>query len=67
MPVLGFLRRHPYVTAGIVLAVGMVIMLLVAAHDVGLTGTQLLFLALVTAIVGALCAWILRWDSRSDA
>ena len=67
MYVLRYFARHPYMSVGIVLAVGMVIMLLLAARDVGLTSAQLAFLAVATVVVAGLCSWILSWESRDDA
>ena len=67
MSVLNFLRRRPYVSAGVVLAIGMAIMLVLAARDVGLRPSQFAFLVVATVVLAGLCAWIMSWDTSSDA
>ncbi len=67
MAVLAFLRRHPYVGAGVVLAAGMVVMLVLAARGNALTSSQLAFLVLATLALAVLCAWVMSWNSGDDA
>ena len=57
---------HPKLAAWIFLAIGMVIILIVAARDVGLLWNQWLFLILATIGVAGLCVWIIGWESDSD-
>lgn len=57
-----FAGQHPRLVAWIVLAIGMVIILLWAAKDVGLLPTQLLALAIATVILAGLCVWIIGWE-----
>ncbi len=57
-----FAGKHPRIIAWIALAVGMVIILLWAAKDVGLLPTQLLALAVATIILAGLCVWIIGWE-----
>ncbi len=57
-----FAGKHPRIIAWIALAVGMVIILLWAAKDVGLLPTQLLALAVATVILAGLCVWIIGWE-----
>ncbi len=57
-----FANQHPRIVAWIALAIGMVIILLWAAKDVGLVATQLLALAVATVILAGLCVWIIGWE-----
>jgi hypothetical protein len=62
-----FANRHPRIVAWIALAIGMVIILLWAAKDVGLLPTQLLALSVATVVLAGLCVWIIGWeDSEED-
>jgi hypothetical protein len=45
-----------------VLALGMVIMLLWAAKDVGLVATQMIALVVATILLAGLCVWIIGWE-----
>lgn len=55
----GFISRHPRISAWIALAVGMVIMLVIAARDVGLLPGQWVALVVTTILVAGLCVWII--------
>ena len=57
-----FAGRHPRITAWIALAIGMVIILVWAAKDVGLLPTQLLALVVATILLAGLCVWIIGWE-----
>ncbi len=61
-----FASAHPRIVAWIVLAIGMVIILLWAAKDVGLTATQLVSLSVATVLLAGLCVWIIDWDDEAD-
>lgn len=54
-----FITRHPRLSAWIVLAIGMVIMLVIAARNVGLLPGQLAALIVTTIILAGLCVWII--------
>ncbi len=54
--------RHPRIVAWIALAIGMVVILLWAAKDVGLLPTQLLALSVATVVLAGLCVWIIGWE-----
>ena len=45
-----------------VLSIGMVIILLLAARDVGFTAPQWLALVVATVGLAGLCAWIIGWE-----
>jgi amino acid permease len=61
-----FASRHPRIVAWIALAIGMVIILLWAAKDVGLLPTQLLALAVATVVLAGLCVWIIGWEDEVE-
>jgi hypothetical protein len=62
-----FAEKHPRLAAWIALAIGMVIILIIAARDVGLLWNQWLFLILATIGLAGLCVWIISWESEDDA
>jgi Flp pilus assembly protein TadB len=57
---------HPKLAAWLFLAIGMVVILIIAARDVGLLWNQWLFLILATIGLAGLCVWIIGWESDSD-
>ena len=59
-----FTNRHPRLAMWAVLAVGMVIILIWAAKDVGLLLGQWAALIVATILLAGLCAWIVGWDSN---
>ena len=58
--------RHPRLTAWAVLALGMVIILIIAARDVGLLPSQWAALIVATILLAGLCVWIIGWDGDED-
>ena len=56
------LKAHPNLVTWAVLAIGMVIMVLYAAKDVGFLPLQTLALVIVTIILAGLCVWIINWE-----
>jgi hypothetical protein len=61
-----FAGQHPRIVAWIALAIGMVIILLWAAKDVGLLPSQLLALSIATVILAGLCVWIIGWEDEAE-
>jgi hypothetical protein len=61
-----FAERHPKIAAWIGLAIGMVIILLWSAKDVGLLPTQLLALVVATILLAGLCVWIIGWEDDDE-
>lgn len=57
-----FVTKHPRLTSWIVLALGMVIMLVWAAKDVGLLPGQMAALIGATILLAGLCVWIIGWE-----
>jgi hypothetical protein len=62
----GFAQRHPQLTAWAVLAVGMVIILIWSAKDVGLLPGQWAALIVATILLAGLCVWIIGWDGENE-
>jgi hypothetical protein len=61
-----FASARPRLAAWIALAAGMVIILIIAARDVGLLWNQWLFLILATIGLAGLCVWIIGWESGDE-
>jgi hypothetical protein len=57
-----FVSKHPRLVSWFVLALGMVIMLLWAARDVGLLPAQMVALVIATILLAGLCVWIIGWE-----
>jgi hypothetical protein len=64
--IIGFYNKHPKLVAWAVLAIGMVIMLLWSAKDVGLLPTQTLALVIATIGLAGLCVWIIGWEDSDE-
>ena len=61
-----FTNRHPRLVMWAVLAVGMVIILIWAAKDVGLLAGQWAALIVATILLAGLCVWIAGWDGGDE-
>ena len=61
-----FAGAHPRITAWIALAVGMVVILVWSAKDVGLLPTQMLALVIATILLAGLCVWIIGWEDNEE-
>ncbi len=66
LPPIRWAMRHPRLAAWIVLSLGMVILLVVEARDVGLLPTQWLALIVATVLVAGACVWIISWEDRDE-
>ena len=62
-----FTSDHPQITSWIVLAIGMVIILIWSARDVGFTGSQWTALIITTILLAGACVWIIGWEDDEDA
>jgi hypothetical protein len=56
------LREHPNLVMWLLLSLGMVLMVLYAAKDVGFLPLQTLALVIATIILAGLCVWIINWE-----
>lgn len=61
-----FAQKHPQITAWIVLAIGMVIILVWSARDVGFTGGQWAALVVTTILLAGACVWIIGWGEDEE-
>lgn len=61
-----WVTNHSNLAAWIVLALGMNILLIVEARDVGLQGSQWFWLIVVTTLVAGACIWIVSWGDDED-
>jgi len=57
-----WIDRHPKLSAWIALAVGMVVIVVLSAKDVGLLPSQMLALIVATIGLAGLCVWIIGWE-----
>jgi hypothetical protein len=60
------ITSHPYLSAWLVLALGMVLILVYEARDVGLEGSQWFWLITITVLVAGACIWIISWGDDED-
>ena len=61
-PLVNWSEQYPRLSAWIVLAVGMVILLVIEARDVGLLAGQWVALIISTILVAGACIWIISWE-----
>ncbi|MCA9917168.1 MAG: hypothetical protein KC445_04410 [Anaerolineales bacterium] len=61
-----WITSHPNLSAWFVLALGMVILLVYEARDVGLQGSQWFWLIAVTILVAGACIWIISWGDDDE-
>jgi protein-S-isoprenylcysteine O-methyltransferase Ste14 len=62
-----WISQHPNLFAWLLLALGMNIILLFEARDVGLEGMQWFWLIVITTLVAGACVWIVSWgDDEED-
>ncbi len=61
-----FAGNHPQITSWILLAIGMVIILVWSARDVGFTASQWTALIVTTILLAGACVWIIGWEDDED-
>lgn len=61
-----FATNHPQITSWIVLAIGMVIILVWSAREVGFTPSQWAALVVTTILLAGACVWIIGWEDDED-
>ncbi len=64
-----WINQHPNLAAWLVLGLGMVLILVYEARDVGLETRQWFWLVVITVLVAGACIWIISWgdDDEEDA
>ena len=66
LPPVHWASVHPRLAAWIVLALGMVILLVIEARDVGLLPGQWIALIVATVLVAGACIWIVSWEDSDE-
>lgn len=61
-----FAEKRPQITSWIVLAIGMVIILVWSAWDVGFEPQQWAALIVTTILLAGLCVWIIGWEDDDE-
>lgn len=61
-----YASQHPQITSWIVLAIGMVIILIWSAKDVGFTPSQWAAVIITTLLLAGACVWIIGWGDDED-
>lgn len=57
-----WINVHPKLAAWLILAIGMVVLVVWSAKDVGLLLGQMLALVVATIGLAGLCVWIIGWE-----
>ncbi|MFO7323638.1 MAG: hypothetical protein DIU68_018060 [Chloroflexota bacterium] len=66
LPVISWAVGHPRIAAWIVLSLGMIILLVIEAREVGLLATQWLALIVACVLVAGACVWIISWEGDDE-
>lgn len=66
LPPVRWVLRHPRLSAWVFLSVGMVVLLLIEARDVGLLPGQWLALIAACILVAGICIWIVSWEDADE-
>jgi hypothetical protein len=59
--------KNPRISAWVVLSLGMIILLVIEAHDVGLTLGNWIALIIATILVAGACIWIVSWEDVDES
>jgi hypothetical protein len=65
-PIKNWISTHPNLSAWMVLGLGMVLILVWEARDVGLETVQWFWLIVVTILVAGACIWIISWGEDDE-
>lgn len=65
-PLIKLSLAYPRIAAWVVLAVGMVLLLVIEARDVGLQPGNWIALIVATVAVAGLCIWIVSWEDVDE-
>ncbi len=57
-------NAHPRLVSWLVLAVGMVLIVVIAARNVGFKPGQWAALIAATVVLAGLCVWIISWEDE---
>ena len=67
IPPIKWAFTHPRIAAWVVLSVGMVVLLVIEARDVGLTAFNWVSLIVMTVLVAGACIWIVSWEDEDES
>lgn len=62
-----WITNHPNLSAWFALALGMVLILLYEARELGLQASQWFWLIVITILVAGLCVWIMSWGDDEES
>ena len=65
-PLVKWVTTHPRIASWVILSLGMVILLVVEARDVGLTVGNWIALITATVLVAGACIWIISWEDVEE-
>jgi len=60
-------NNHPNLVSWAALALGMVVIVIIAARNVGFQPGQWAAIIVATIALAGLCVWIISWEDGSDA
>ncbi len=66
LPPVRWASVHPRLAAWIVLSLGMIILLVIEARDVGLLAGQWIALIVACILVAGACIWIVSWEDSDE-
>jgi hypothetical protein len=66
LPPVRWVFIHPRLAAWIVLSLGMIILLVIEARNVGLLPTQWIALIVACILVAGACIWIVSWEDSDE-
>ncbi|PJF22779.1 MAG: hypothetical protein CUN56_04285 [Phototrophicales bacterium] len=66
LPLVKWASTHPRLAAWFVLSLGMIVLLVIEARDVGLTPLNWIALIVATTLVAGLCIWIVSWEDETS-
>ncbi len=66
LPPVRWASVHPRWAAWIVLSLGMIILLVIEARDVGLLAGQWIALIVACIMVAGACIWIVSWEDNDE-
>lgn len=61
-----WIMNHPNLTAWFALGLGMVLILIFEARDIGLQASQWFWLIVITVLVAGACIWIISWGDDEE-
>ncbi len=61
-----FYEEHPNLSAWIVLSIGMLIIVVWSARNVGFLPGQWAALGVATILLAGLCVWIISWEDEEE-